>query len=48
MTKGYKMANKIRRHIMNFKLKMARVWASIERSQMERAQDILRNHKYWE
>jgi len=42
------MAKKIRRHIISFRIKMAKVWASIERSQMGRAQDILRNHKYWE
>jgi hypothetical protein len=42
------MAKKIRRHLISFKLKMAKVWAYIEESQYRRAQQILQNHRYWE
>lgn len=42
------MAKKIKRHIIGFKIRMAKVWAYIEESQYKRAQHILHNHKYWE
>lgn len=42
------MAKKVKRHLIKIRIAFARVWASIEKSQMERAQDILRNHRYWE
>lgn len=42
------MAKKIKRHLMNFRMAFACVWAGIEEAQMRRAQWILKNHKYWE
>lgn len=46
--KDLKMAKKIKRHIIKFRMAFARVWAEIEDAQMKRAQWILKNHRHWE
>ena len=42
------MAKKIKRHMMQIRVALARVWNYVEEAQMERARVIIKNRVYWE